>query len=74
MPFTTTQNMFAVYAQAVQRLNYPQYFDSTDDLWDCGIDELPGLIAQTDSEVDVNGFFTECDRISQVIESLGYEI
>ena len=65
--------MFAIYLQVVSILGYPQYFDATDDLWDCEIDELAGLIAQTDSITEPVKFFTECDRIDKVLQSLGYE-
>ena len=66
--------MFDIYLQTIKKLDYPQDFDATDDLWDCGIDELAGVIAQTDSEADQQGFFAECDAINRAIESLGYEI
>ena len=55
--------MFAIYLQTIQTLGYPQELTATDDLWDCGIDELAGFIAQTDSESDMLGFFAKCDRL-----------
>ena len=66
--------MYDIYLQTIKILGYPQDFDATDDLWDCDIDGLAGVIAQTDSETDQQGFFAECADINQVIESLGYEI
>jgi hypothetical protein len=66
--------MFDIYLQTIQTLGYPQDFDSTDDLWDSSIDELSALIAQTDSEKDPLGFFAECDRINETLESLGFQI
>ena len=66
--------MYEIYLKIIKILGYPQYFEAKDSLWDCGIDELSGIIAQTDSEADRQGFFAECDRIDSVIESLGYEI
>ena len=71
---STPQDMFSLYSQVIALLDYPQEFDLTDDLWDCGIDEIAPTIAQTDSELNPQGFFAECDRIDRVIESLGYEI
>ena len=66
--------MFDIYLQTIKILGYPQHFEATDELLDCGIDELSGIIAQTDSEADLQGFFAECDDIDSVIESLGFEI
>ena len=66
--------MFDIYMKTIKILGYSQHFDATDEVWDCGIDELSGIIAQTDSEVNPKGFFAECDEIDSVIESLGYEI
>ena len=66
--------MYDIYLEIIKILGYPQVFDATDDLWDCDIDELAGVIAQTDSEANQQGFFAECAAINEVIESLGYEI
>ncbi len=66
--------MYDIYLQTIKILGYPQDFDANDDLWDCDIDELAGVIAQTDSEANQQGFFAECAAINEVIESLGYEI
>ena len=66
--------MYEIYLKIIKILDYPQDFEATDNLWDCDIDELSGIIAQTDPEADPQGFFAECDRIDLVIESLGYEI
>ncbi|WP_019503375.1 hypothetical protein [Pleurocapsa sp. PCC 7319] len=71
---STIEDMFSIYSQVVALLGYPQEFDANDNLWSCGIDELAGLIAITDSELNTLSFFQECDRINEAIESLGYEI
>ena len=71
---STAQNMFSIYSQVVTLIGYPQDFSFCDPLWDCGIDELAGVIAQTDSELHTAEFLAECDSINRVIESLGYEI
>ena len=70
----TVQDMFSIYSQVVTLLGYHQDFSITDPLWDCGIDELAGVIAQTDSDLYISKFLAECDCINQAIESLGYEI
>ena len=66
--------MYDIYLKIIKILGYPQHFEAKDELWDCGIDELSGIIAETDSETNLKGFFAECDDIDSVIESLGYEI
>lgn len=66
--------MFDLYLQVITILGYPQDFDATDDLWDCGIDELAGFITQTDSVTELVRFFDECDHIERVLKSLDYEI
>ena len=71
---STAQNMFSIYSQVVALLGYPLDFSLCDPLWDCGLDGLAGVIAQTDSELNTTGFLAECSHINQVIESLGYEI
>ena len=53
----TPQDMFSLYSQITALLGYPQEFDATDDLWDCGIDEIAPTIAQTNSELNPQGFF-----------------
>lgn len=67
--------MFDIYVQTVQLLGYPQEFSATDDLWDCEIDELPAIIAiavvDPDNEAEL---FAQCDRVSDAMRSLGYEI
>lgn len=65
--------MFDIYVKTIKILGYPQEFDCND-LRNYSINELSGIIAQTDSEADPKGFFAECDRIDSVIESLGIEI
>ena len=65
--------MYNIYLKTIKILDYPQEFNQ-DDLRNYSIDELSGIIAETDSEADPKGFFAECDRIDSVIESLGYEI
>ena len=59
---STPQDLFSIYSQVIFHLDYPQEFAATDDLWDCGIDELSGLIAQTDSELQPRKFFAECPK------------
>ncbi len=65
--------MYEIYLQTIKKMKYPQQFNQ-DDLRNYSIDELSGIIAQTDSEVNPKGFFAESDEIDSVIESLGYEI
>ena len=71
----TQVSLFSLYQQITEVLDYPQSFTVDDSLWKkVSIDELSGLIAQTDSETDMIGFFEECDHIEQAMESLGIEI
>ena len=71
----TQVSLFSLYQQITEVLDYPQSFTVDDSLWKkVSIDELSGLIAQTDSETDMLGFLEECDRIEQAMESLGIEI
>lgn len=74
MTITTTQDMFSLYTQIIGLLGYPQHFEQVSDFCNCCIDELAGFIAQTDSELNKNDFFNECDRINETITSLGYEV
>ena len=74
LSLSTPQDMFSIYVKVVTLLGYPQDFSIADPLWDCGIDELAGVIAQTDSDLYTSEFLAECDCINQAIKSLGYEI
>ena len=67
--------LFTIYQQATNALGYSQELQPNDSIWvNTSIDELSGFIAQTDSELDTIAFLTECDRIDNMIRSLGYEI
>ena len=67
--------MFSIYSQVIRLLDYPQVYDPSAEMWlTCSVDMLSGLIAKTDSETDMLGFFAECDRIDEAIQSLGFEV
>ena len=53
---STAQDMFSLYSQVIALIGYPLDFSLTDPLWDCGLDELAGVIAQTDSELHTDEF------------------